>query len=447
MAPTAEERVPHVSRAIVGLAAVLKDCEPRKLLLERLETYPDDGHESGGIKILKTVLDLDWQPKGKIPVISAAGSEKVRRLVGELFGCVDRPLRDDDESLVGSGMIHSDLNFLTSVWPSLVFESILQGRVNECLSYGAGPKFEPAGDDLDADAKKSHAATIEKEQRIRRSVVARCLWEASGWACGNLVDGAKDPDTWALKCFRLVVFGRCLKLVGVADRIGQLELTSTAEQRAADLLRLAIEGDSQALQARTLRMSQALGTDDLRNALSGVRSIFNRIAGLPDGMLLNWPTRQNRKLRTPAFTLWELEEGIPRACERIAEETKDCGQWRHEENLANCQVEETAAIPTMPLGDAAAFLGLRLDEKTRSLFREGFDLPAVFSGRPEQWPALRKLVLAGEKGLNASQRREIEDKSADAWRQVKGNLNNSLGPIGICITAGRIWRLENAPEA
>lgn len=98
--------------------------------------------------------------------------------------------------------------------------------------------------------------------------------------------------------------------------------------------------------------------------------------------------------------------------------------------------------PVGVTGNSSDFLGLKIDKKTKSLYRHGIDQPVSFQGKPEQWDMIRRLVSNQESGLTITQRNEIDSQRSKAgWGMLKQALNISIAPLEIQIPP-REWRLE-----
>lgn len=93
---------------------------------------------------------------------------------------------------------------------------------------------------------------------------------------------------------------------------------------------------------------------------------------------------------------------------------------------------------------AANYLGIALDISTRSMRRTGYHSPVLFTGKDKQWEIVCRLVAAGEQGLTADQRKNLDKfTSLEAWRQQKAPVNNSIAPLHLEIEAGPVWRLSD----
>lgn len=97
----------------------------------------------------------------------------------------------------------------------------------------------------------------------------------------------------------------------------------------------------------------------------------------------------------------------------------------------------------LPARQEGGFLGIRLDDATKSMTRAGFAQPVLFARKPRQWGVVVRLVSAGELGMSAAQRQAVDHLTSPvAWRQLKSPINNSIAPLHLEVESGPVWRLK-----
>jgi hypothetical protein len=135
-------------------------------------------------------------------------------------------------------------------------------------------------------------------------------------------------------------------------------------------------------------------------------------------------------------------------CRRLAEEAANEMPWFRAnlklptpdcEKLLNFLAVESRRIKA----DAGNYLGVTLDDTTKSMKRAGFSQAVLFARMNRRWEIVRQLVEAGDKGLSKVQRKAADPHtSLDSWRQHKEPINNLLAPLQLEIESGELWRLK-----
>lgn len=95
----------------------------------------------------------------------------------------------------------------------------------------------------------------------------------------------------------------------------------------------------------------------------------------------------------------------------------------------------------------AGYLGISLDDATRSMKRAGFARIVLFGRKNREWEIVRCLVKAGETGLTMPQRIAIDPHvTAVSWRQMKKPIKEAIAPLHLTVERGELWRLKDIPD-